>query len=111
SKASAVNLFFVTNWLHDWFYDSGFTEATGNAQTDNFGRGGVGGDALEARAQQDALGGSRDNANMFTPGDGASPIMQMFLFSASSESSLTTANASLRTEVFVTGPRNFDLTG
>src|SRR5262249_13977516 len=23
SKAAAVNVFFVANWLHDWYYDSG----------------------------------------------------------------------------------------
>jgi hypothetical protein len=111
SKAAAVNLFFMNNWLHDWYYDSGFTEATGNAQTDNFGRGGVGGDPLEARAQQNALGGSRDNANMFTPEDGQSPIMQMFLFTGGSESSLTAGASTPRTDVFVTGPTSFDLTG
>src|SRR4029079_7831128 len=81
SKAATVNLFFVQNWLHDWYYDSGFTEATGNAQVDNFGRGGVGGDPIIAHAQANALGGSRDNANMATPEDGLSPVTNMFLFS------------------------------
>lgn len=77
--AAVTTLFYVTNWLHDYFYDSGFTEAAGNAQQSNLGRGGVGGDPLHAEGQ-DASG--TDNANMFTPGDGASPVMQMFLFSA-----------------------------
>ena len=54
----------MTNWLHDWWYDSGFNEAAGNAQLDNFGRGGVDGDPLHAEAQDGYPGGSRNNANM-----------------------------------------------
>src|SRR5262249_4412090 len=46
SSAAAVNSFYIANWLHDWWYDSGFTEATGNAQVDNFGRGGVANDPM-----------------------------------------------------------------
>jgi large repetitive protein len=111
SKAAAVNLFFVQNWLHDWYYDSGFTEATGNAQVDNFGRGGVGGDPIIAHAQADALGGSRDNANMATPEDGLSPITNMFLFSGKATTHLATPTTTPNTVGFATGPRNFDLTG
>jgi hypothetical protein len=40
----------MNNFLHDWFYDSGFDEASGNAQIDNFGRGGIGGDSIRAEA-------------------------------------------------------------
>jgi len=78
-RASIVQLFFVTNWLHDWYYGSGFTEVAGNAQLDNFGRGGFDGDPLLAEAQ-DTRGVERNNANMSTPGDGLSPRMQMFVF-------------------------------
>jgi large repetitive protein len=111
SKAAAVNLFFVTNWLHDWYYDSGFTEATGNAQVDNYGRGGVGGDPLIARAQSNALGGSRNNANMATPSDGFSPVMNMFLWSGATTTALTTPTATPASTGFVSGPRAFELTG
>jgi hypothetical protein len=111
SKAAAVNVFFVTNWLHDWYYDSGFTEAAGNAQTNNLGRGGAGGDPLIARAQSGALSGSRDNANMATPDDGLSPIMNMFLWSGALITNLTTPTAAPQTAQFVLGPTSFDLTG
>src|ERR1044071_5013051 len=111
SKAAAVNVFYVTNWLHDWYYDSGFTEATGNAQTDNLGRGGVGGDPLIARAQSAALAGSRHKPEMATPSDGLSPIMNMFLWSGASNTLLTTATQTPATLAFILGPRNFDLTG
>jgi hypothetical protein len=40
--ASITQLFYVNNFLHDWFYDSGFDEASGNGQSNNFGRGGLG---------------------------------------------------------------------
>lgn len=75
--AAVVNLFYMVNWLHDWWYNHGFNEAAGNAQTDNYGRGGEDGDALLAQGQ-DASG--RNNANMATPSDGSSPTMQQYLF-------------------------------
>jgi len=78
-RASAVNLFYVNNWLHDWFYDAGFDENAGNAQTDNFGRGGLGNDAIFAEGQDYADG---NTTNMLTPADGARPRMRMHLFDA-----------------------------
>ncbi|WNG15398.1 myxosortase-dependent M36 family metallopeptidase [Cystobacter fuscus] len=91
-KAAVVNLFYVNNFLHDWFYDAGFDEASGNAQSVNYGRGGVEGDPIQAQGQ-DYLG--RNNANMSTPADGASPRMQMYLFDGTPELSVT-APASLK---------------
>jgi L-aminopeptidase/D-esterase-like protein len=41
--AALTQLFYTNNWLHDAFYDAGFNEAAGNAQQDDFGRGGLGG--------------------------------------------------------------------
>jgi extracellular elastinolytic metalloproteinase len=76
-QASLVGMFFHVNWLHDRWYEAGFDEASGNAQQDNFGRGGIGGDPILAEGN-DASG--TDNANMATPSDGASPRMQMFEF-------------------------------
>jgi hypothetical protein len=75
--AAVVNLFYVNNFLHDWWYNHGFNEAAGNAQTDNYGRGGLDLDPMLAQGQ-DASG--RNNANMATPSDGASPTMQQYLF-------------------------------
>jgi hypothetical protein len=45
-NSAVVNAFYWCNWMHDRLYDLGFTEAAGNCQQDNFGRGGVGGDAI-----------------------------------------------------------------
>jgi len=75
--ASVTQLFYVNNWLHDWFYDAGFTESAGNAQASNYGRGGVEGDAIHAESQ-DYQG--FNNANMVTLADGGSPRMQMFRY-------------------------------
>jgi MYXO-CTERM domain-containing protein len=85
-KAAVTQLFYVNNFLHDWFYDSGFDEFAGNAQNDNYGRAGLAGDNILAEAQ-DISG--LNNANMATPSDGERPRMQMYLFSPNVEISVT----------------------
>ncbi|NQZ79610.1 MAG: GlyGly-CTERM sorting domain-containing protein [Colwellia sp.] len=76
-KAAIVNLFYMTNYLHDDYYDHGFDEAAGNGQALNFGRGGEEGDALNVEVQDNS---GFNNANMSTPSDGRSPRMQMYLY-------------------------------
>jgi len=76
-NGAAVNLFYMNNFLHDFWYDRGFNEAAGNAQTNNYGRGGVANDAIKAEGQDYS---GRSNANMSTPSDGGAPRMQMYLF-------------------------------
>jgi extracellular elastinolytic metalloproteinase len=75
--AAVTNLFYFNNIIHDFSYRLGFTEAAGNFQTNNFGRGGVGNDSVRAEAQD---GSGTNNANFGTPPDGQRPRMQMFLF-------------------------------
>jgi hypothetical protein len=76
NRAVAVqNLFYLNNVLHDTLYRHGFDEAAGNFQTDNFGKGGLGADAVQAEAQD---GSGTDNANFATPPDGSQPRMQMY---------------------------------
>lgn len=76
--ASVTNLFYWTNVFHDKMYELGFTETAGNFQTNNFGRGGLGNDAIQADAQD---GSGTDNAQFSTPpGDGSPGRMQMFLW-------------------------------
>jgi hypothetical protein len=78
-KGAVTNLFYLTNRYHDALYQVGFTEAARNFQSDNFTRGGVGGDPVSAEAQ-DCSG--TNNANFSTPADGtAMGRMQMYLFS------------------------------
>ncbi|MCA1589719.1 MAG: M36 family metallopeptidase, partial [Acidobacteria bacterium] len=76
-RAAITHMFYVMNWYHDETYRLGFTEAAGNFQSINFGRGGLGNDRVSAQAQ-DCSG--VDNANFGTPPDGARPVMQMFIW-------------------------------
>jgi hypothetical protein len=86
---SLVGMFFHVNWLHDRWYEGGFDEASGNAQKDNFGLGGVGGDPVLAEGNDSS---GTDNANMSTPADGASPRMQMYEFVGPSPKPSRTSN-------------------
>ncbi|KAH6586928.1 hypothetical protein BASA50_000292 [Batrachochytrium salamandrivorans] len=75
--ASAVNLFYLTNVMHDITYQYGFTEKAGNFQKDNFGKGGQGSDAVVINVQSSR---GVNNANFFTPSDGQPGTMNMFRF-------------------------------
>ena len=77
AAAAVVNLFYWCNYAHDYLYDLGFTEAAGNFQASNFGRGGEEGDAILAEAQD---GSGFNNANFSTPPDGLPGAMQMYLW-------------------------------
>lgn len=110
-RAAITQLFYSINWLHDDWYDAGFTEAAGNGQADNYGRGGVPGDALRAEAQDGANDGNRNNANMSTPDDGMSPRMQVYLWSGPENRILDTGNRSLTSRGAAYGPADYDLVG
>ena len=111
SKAAIQNAFYTVNWLHDYWYDSGFDEVAGNAQQSNYGRGGVEGDPMRVEVQDNFEGGSRNNANMSTPSDGTRPRMQMFTWTGPSTVTLTlTPGGNIPTNVAAFGPVNFDLT-
>ncbi|MFU8870299.1 M36 family metallopeptidase, partial [Micromonospora sp. SL4-19] len=76
--AATANLFYWNNIIHDVTYQYGFDEASGNFQSNNYGRGGTGGDYVRAEA---ADGGGTNNANFSTPAaDGGAPRMQMYLW-------------------------------
>ena len=77
-KASAAtNLFYFVNTAHDFYYSLGFTEMSGNFQTDNFGKGGSGNDAVIAEAQ---YGGFTNNASFGPTPEGIPPRMRMGIF-------------------------------
>lgn len=76
--AAVVQLFYLTNVYHDKLHALGFTEAAKNFQTNNFGLGGVGNDAVIAQAQD---GSGTNNANFSSSGgDGTIGRMQMYIF-------------------------------
>jgi hypothetical protein len=110
--AAVTQLFYDINWFHDWYYAAGFTEAAGNAQAANFDRGGLGGDAIRAEAQDNS---GLNNANMNTPADGAPPRMQMYLWDFG-PSSLTVTGPEAVAGSYETGaagfaPKQFELSG
>ena len=79
-EASTINLFYANNVMHDVWWHYGFDEASGNFQTNNYGNGGIGNDAVNADAQD---GSGTNNANMSTPPDGFNPRMQMYIWNSS----------------------------
>jgi hypothetical protein len=111
-NAAVTQLFYNNNWFHDWYYAAGFTEAAGNAQFSNYGRGGVEGDGLRAEAQDSS---GKNNANMSTPADGARPRMQMYLWDFGHANTTVTAPASIA-GTYTSGaagfsPANFNISG
>ena len=83
--AAITNLFYMNNRMHDIFYKFGFTEPARNFQINNFGKGGIEGDAVKA----EAFDGSAFNNAAFYSGyeletngviEFDSPIMQMYLW-------------------------------
>ncbi len=110
AKAGIVQAFYDVNWLHDFWYDSGFNEAAGNAQKSNFNRGGAGNDPIKVETQDYS---GRDNSNMSTPGDGMSPRMQLYVWSGRETRTLhvTPPDAELTSSSAVFGPVKFDVSG
>ncbi|HSN47898.1 MAG TPA: M36 family metallopeptidase, partial [Flavobacterium sp.] len=87
SSAATTNLFYMTNIMHDVWYQYGFNEASGNFQKDNYGRGGASsfiGDEVLADSQDgySQAVATLNNANFSTPNDGSRPRMQMYLWNA-----------------------------
>jgi MYXO-CTERM domain-containing protein len=114
--AAITQLFYTNNWLHDYWYDSGFDEKSGVAQASDLGRmGGYDKDPIRAEAQDSAEGGQSNNANMSTFADGRSPRMQMYVWTGIPNRQLTTTptaltiNDGLGAAGF--GPQTFDVTG
>ena len=92
--ATLTQLFYWVNKAHDYYYSLGFDEPSRNFQSDNFGKGGAGGDAVLAEAfngwgtgteklckdkdDKDIL--CRNNANFNAgPGDGTPGRLQVYL--------------------------------
>lgn len=76
SDQQRLNAFYLVNKLHDDAYDHGFTEAAGNFQWHNYGRGGFPSDRVRATCLPTAIQGT---ATMQTPVDGRSPLMRLGL--------------------------------
>lgn len=89
-EAATLNLFYWNNIMHDVLYQYGFDEAAGNFQQNNYAKGGIAGDPVQADSQD---GTGVNNATfgggaMGTPPDGTAPRMTMFLWIPSLPSNL-----------------------
>ena len=80
-QASLVHVFYLLNTVHDIMYQFGFTPKAGNFQVNNFGKGGLGNDAVIVNGQSSS---GTNNANFATPPDGQSGVMNMFLWTLTS---------------------------
>lgn len=99
-----TNLFYWNNIVHDVLYQYGFDEASGNFQTNNFGLGGNGNDAVRADAQD---GSSTNNANFGTPPDGSAPRMQMFVWTGGTPAVLRIDSPASIAADYVAAPAGF----
>jgi hypothetical protein len=88
--AAVTNLFYFVNIAHDYFYNLGFNEAAGNFQTNNFGRGGVGNDAIIAEAQS---GRAPNNASLAVTPEGLAPRLRVGLFTVGTSTRLDDLDA------------------
>ncbi len=107
-EAAIVNLFYANNVMHDLTYQYGFDEASGNFQSNNYGNGGVGGDQVEADAQD---GSGLDNANFSTNSDGIPGRMQMYVWTNPFGQLVTVNPPSSIADSYVANPSNNGGTG
>lgn len=97
SQAAAItNAFYLVNRLHDIFYHYGFDEAAGNFQNANFGRGGLEGDPVFVDVQD---GGDTNNASFFSPPDGTSGVLELYLWDPTPASVVVLAPAAIAGEI------------
>lgn len=77
--AALTQAFYRVNQLHDYFYDLGFDEAARNFQTDNFGRGGLGGDPMLVEVHNDFNDppANREGSNTQVGPDGMTARMEL----------------------------------
>ncbi len=76
-QGAVTSVFYTVNRWHDQMYLLGFNEASRNFQTNNFGIGGLGSDALLVETQ-DFTG--TNGGNLSTPADGSPPRLQLFIW-------------------------------
>ena len=90
--AANTNLFYMNNIMHDVWFMAGFNSSNKNFQKSNNGVPNIGGgpnDPVDAHAQDSsalpASGTTRNNANFFTPANGAPGRMQMYVWNYTSQ--------------------------
>lgn len=74
-NSDITGLFYMSNMVHDFAYQVGFTEPAGAFQNNNFGKGGAGNDQVLSEAID---GDGTNNANFTLAPDGSNGRIQMF---------------------------------
>ncbi len=77
ADALATNAFYLGNMVHDILWHHGFREADGNFQENNYGNGGLGGDAMRIEIFN---GGGVNNANNTNTPDGTASRIQLYVW-------------------------------
>lgn len=77
AEALATNAFYWGNSIHDILWHHGFREADGNFQENNYGNGGLGGDAMRIEI---LYGGGTNNATNTYTADGVAPRMRTYIW-------------------------------
>lgn len=109
-NAAVVNLFYMTNVMHDFAYNYGFTELAGNFQTKNFTGKGKGNDAVISLADYGSNGTRfRNNSDFLTPPDGGNGRMRMFIWNVSGSKLLKVIDPASLATGFETGTADFGL--
>jgi extracellular elastinolytic metalloproteinase len=88
-QAATLNLFYWSNILHDVLYQYGFDESSGNFQRNNYAKGGIGNDPVQADAQD---GKVLNNAQFGSPPDGQEPRMEIYMWRDSGIQVISPAN-------------------
>lgn len=96
-SAAITNVFYWTNVLHDIHYQYGFTEAAGNFQVNNYGRGGLGNDPVIVDVQDGADNATWQPTRFFGAPDGQSPHMLLSLYA----STIPLRDPALDSDVFI----------
>lgn len=111
SQTAIIQLFYMVNMMHDIAYANGLTEAAGSFQTNNYGKGGLGDDEVNALGQFDSnIKTSRNNADFSTPEDGGNGRMRMFLWDRTANSYLTVLTPASISGVYASSTSTFSPT-
>ena len=89
-ESAITNLFYASNYAHDWSYYYGFDEQAGNFQLNNFGKGGRDNDLVEANGLD---GEDVGNANFSLTRDGSTGFLQMYKWNGGAGTSFLNIDA------------------
>ncbi len=103
-EAALTQLFYMSNFMHDFSYNYGFTESAGNFQQVNYSGAGQGNDPILAEAMD---GSGLNNANFSLSSDGRPSRIQMFLWNRGARNLLRVNSPAILTGLYRAGDAAF----